>query len=72
MHPTKPQSCFSELLQPFSIKSEIINSLFSGLVSRNHQILTELIKECKVNPSKMSNQILQTAQVVVPSIDGKK
>lgn len=71
-HPTKPKNCFNELLQPFAIKSEIINSLFSGLVSHNHQILTKLIKECKVNPSEMSNQILQTAQDVIQSIEGNR
>ena len=71
-HPTEPKNCFNELLRPFAIKPEVINLVFSGLVSHNHQILTELIKECKLNPSEMSNQILQTAQDVIQSIDGKR
>lgn len=71
-HPTKPKNCFNELLQPYAIKSEVINSLFSGLVSHNYQILTALIKECELSPSEMSNQILQTAQDVVQTIDGER
>ena len=71
INPSEPKDIFNELLQPYAIKPEVINSLFSGLVRHNHQILTKLIKECEISPSEMSNQILRTAQEVIKSIDGE-
>jgi hypothetical protein len=71
-NPTEPKNFFNALLQPYAIKSEVINSMFSGLVSHNYQVLTALIKECKSSPSEMSNQILQTAQDVIQTIDEER
>jgi hypothetical protein len=71
-NPTQAKDCFNELLQPYAIKSEVINSVFSGLVRHNHQVLTELIKECTLSPTEMNNQILRTAQDVIQTIDWKR
>jgi len=71
-NPTQPKDCFHELLQPYAIKSEVINSVFSGLVRHNHRVLTELIKECTLSPTEMNNQILRTAQDVIQTIDWKR
>jgi|688.fasta_scaffold203580_2 hypothetical protein len=71
-HPTEPKNCLNTLLQPYSIKAEVINSLFSGLVSHNHRVLTELIKQCKLSPSEMSHQILQIAQDVIQTFNRER
>lgn len=71
-HPDKPKHLFSELLRPYAIKSEVINSVFEGLLNHNRKVLEALMKECELSPSKISNQILQTAQNVIQALTADK
>jgi len=64
-----PKNCFNELLKPYTIKPGVINSVFEGLIDHNDKILTELVKQCKLSPTGLSNQILQTAQDVLQALD---
>jgi len=66
---TEPKYSFSKLLQPYGIRPEVINSVFEGLISHNHKILTELVKQCKLSPTRLSIQILQTAQDTLQALD---
>jgi hypothetical protein len=68
-NPNEPKNCFNALLQPYAIKSEVINSVFEGLIDHNHKILTELVKQCNLSPAGLSNQILHTAQDVLQALD---
>ena len=65
----EPKHSFSELLQPYTLRPEVINAVFEGLISHNHKIFTELVKQCKQSPTRLSNQILEIAQDALQALD---